>query len=146
MGLKRICLGFCRLTLKRLNIFFWENINKLERLRKYCRKYGSQSSSELRRSFMQLSYMATLTYLVEVEGEVPCHRAVESRLQEGRPPVSEAMWSSAVMFADTSHAGINSLQTHSSCHSSSKLLCARKNYTSLVIVVTLLWKESRFKQ
>jgi hypothetical protein len=55
--------------------------------------------------------MATLTYLVEVEGEVPCHRAVEARLEEGRPAVSEAVRSSTVVLADTSHPGVHSLRT-----------------------------------
>ena len=57
-------------------------------------------------------YITALTYLVEVEGEVPSHRAVESGLQEGCPAVSEAMWASPVVLADTGHTGVYRLKQH----------------------------------
>jgi len=60
------------------------------------------------------SSQATLTYLVEIEGEIPCHRAVQAGLKEGRPTVAEAMWSSTVVFADSGHSGIHCLWASSS--------------------------------
>jgi hypothetical protein len=57
----------------------------------------------------ELGYTQTLTYLIEVEGEIPCHRAVEARLEERCPALAEAVRSSLVMLADTGHPGIHCL-------------------------------------
>ena len=71
----------------------------------------------------------TLTYLVEVEGEVPCHRAVEARLEKGRPAVAEAMWSSTVVLAHSGHSGVDCLQTtHPSHFKKVATLCASMLY------------------
>lgn len=52
-----------------------------------------------------------LTNLIKVEWEVPGDGAIETRLQEGRPPVTETMRSAPVVFTDSRHARVDGLQT-----------------------------------
>jgi hypothetical protein len=47
--------------------------------------------------------------LVEVEGEVTRNRAVESRLEEGRPLVVELVSAALVVLADASNTRVNAL-------------------------------------
>lgn len=52
-----------------------------------------------------------LTYLVKVEWEVSGDGAIETRLQEGRPPVTKTMRSAPVVFTDSRHARVDGLRT-----------------------------------
>lgn len=56
-------------------------------------------------------YSGLLTYLVKVEWEVSGDRAIETRLQEGRPPVTETMRSAPVVFTDSRHTRVDGLRT-----------------------------------
>lgn len=51
-----------------------------------------------------------LTYLVKVEWEVSGDGAIEARLQEGCPPVTETVRSAPVVFTDSRHARVDGLR------------------------------------
>lgn len=55
--------------------------------------------------------LGLLTYLVKVEWEISSDGAIETRLQEGRPPVTETMRSAPVVFTDSRHARVDGLRT-----------------------------------
>lgn len=56
------------------------------------------------------SSLEGLTYFIEIKREFPWNGAVESRLQEGRPPVTEAVRAALVPLADARHSAIHSLR------------------------------------
>lgn len=63
-----------------------------------------------RRSGADQGIRVLLTYLVEVERKVPRDGTIETRLEEGRPPVTETMRSASVVLADPCHARVHRLR------------------------------------
>jgi hypothetical protein len=70
------------------------------------------------------------TYLIEVEGEIPSHRAVEAGFQVGCPAVTESVRSSTVVLADTRHSRIHCLQTNRTTGHSVHIHCLQTNRTT----------------
>lgn len=58
------------------------------------------------------SSLGGLTYFIEIKRKFPWNGAVESRLQEGRPPVTEAVRTALVPLADARHSTVHSLRTN----------------------------------
>lgn len=54
--------------------------------------------------------LMVLTDLVEIKGEVTLHGAVEARLEERRPPVTEPVRSPSIVLAHSRHSRVYRLQ------------------------------------
>lgn len=87
---------------KRVYFFLlWRNLGRQMRMV----HHGARGSS--REHVMPV----VLTYLVKVEREVAGDGAIETRLEERRPPVTETVRSTPVVFTDSRHARVNGLRT-----------------------------------
>lgn len=51
-----------------------------------------------------------LTDLVEIERKVSGDGAIQTGLEERRPPIAEAVWPATIVFAHASHSRIHSLR------------------------------------
>lgn len=58
---------------------------------------------------MRTLWEIKLTYFIEVEWEVSCDGTIESGLEVGSPLVSELVWSSLVVTADSGDTGVQRL-------------------------------------
>lgn len=72
-----------------------------------------------------------LTYLVKVEREIAGDGAIETRLEERRPPVTETVRSTSVVFTDSRHARVDGLRTRKLRKSPHRKRKMGKNFISL---------------
>lgn len=109
MRLKYICKVIFQHNVKKLHfdLFFF--------LKKILKNYfvwlvRPEFLFEKRIQCIACTYVYLLTYLVEVERKVTGDRAIETRFEEGRPPVTETMRSAPIVFTDSRDARVHSLR------------------------------------